>query len=170
MADSLAKQAIAVQQQARAASATGKGPTISPGGPARPELACEPMTQPALDQMIEIAAKQSLVDATLVREVARQESSFYPCAVSPKGATGLMQLMPDTQAKLNVANPTDPQESLLAGAKLLKELLLRYNGNLTRALSAYNAGTGSADRFPGIPPIAETQQYVRSILDRLRMR
>ena len=79
-----------------------------------------------------------------------------------------MQLMPETQARLDMTNPEDPQESLLAGARLLKELLLRYRGNLPRALSAYNAGPAVVDPVPGVPRIPETQEYVRRILYRLK--
>jgi len=96
--------------------------------------------------MIDTVAREQSVDASLVREVARQESGFRPCAVSPKGAQGLMQLMPATQAQLEVRDPFNPQESLSAGAKLLKQLLDRYHGDLALALSAYNSGISRVDR------------------------
>jgi soluble lytic murein transglycosylase-like protein len=117
--------------------------------------------------MIDVAARRESVDPTLVREVARQESGFRPCAVSPKGAEGLMQLMPATQVQLQVQNPFSAQESLEAGSKLLKQLLDRYHGDLPQALSAYNAGPGPVDRAGDVPPIPETQNYVSSILNRL---
>jgi soluble lytic murein transglycosylase-like protein len=118
--------------------------------------------------MIDSAAHTVNVDSMLVREVARQESGFHPCAVSPKGAEGLMQLMPATQISLEVRNPFDAQESLTAGAKLLKQLLDRYNGDLSMALSAYNAGPTRVDQAAGIPEITETQDYVSNILSRLQ--
>jgi soluble lytic murein transglycosylase-like protein len=117
--------------------------------------------------MIELAAEAHEVPPEIVREVARQESAFQPCAVSSKGAEGLMQLMPATQASLGVEDPFDPEASLMAGAKLLRELLSRYNGSIPLALSAYNAGPKRVDQADGIPPIAETRNYVAQILSRL---
>jgi len=128
---------------------------------------CDRVEGPELGRMIELAAAANQVPSAVVREVARQESAFRPCAVSAKGAEGLMQLMPATQAALGVEDPFDPAESLMAGAQLLKELLARYNGSLPLALSAYNAGPKRVDRAAGIPPIAETRDYVARILSRL---
>jgi soluble lytic murein transglycosylase-like protein len=130
-------------------------------------LPCAGIEAPELGRMIELAAVANQVSPDLVREVARQESAFRPCAVSPKGAEGLMQLMPATQASLGVEDPFDPEESLMAGARLLRELLSRYNGSLPLALSAYNAGPKRVDRANGIPPIAETRNYVAQILSRI---
>ena len=124
------------------------------------------MPQPELTRMIGETSRKVGIDGGLVREVARQESGFRPCAVSPKGAAGLMQLMPVTQAQFAVENPFDAQQSLEAGSKLLKQLLDRYHGNLTLALSAYNAGAGCVDRSGGVPDIQETKNYVLSILSR----
>jgi soluble lytic murein transglycosylase-like protein len=129
--------------------------------------ACEPVAQPELSKMIDSVAREHSVDAALVREVARQESGFRPCAVSPKGAEGLMQLMPSTQAQLDVHDPFNPQESLSAGARLLKQLLDRYHGDLALALSAYNAGMTRVDRTFSVPEIPETKDYVADILGRL---
>lgn len=123
-----------------------------------------------LEEMIGEAAKEHHIDPALVREVARQESSFYPCAVSPKGAVGLMQLMPQTQTELAVRDPLNPRENLGAGAKLLQQLVERYHGDLRRVLSAYNAGVARVDHSLSIPPpISETQQYVTDILGRLML-
>ena len=129
--------------------------------------ACAAIEAPELGRMIELAAAANQVPSEVVREVARQESAFQPCAVSKKGAEGLMQLMPATQESLGVENPFDPQESLMAGARLLRELISRYNGSLPLALSAYNAGPKKVDRADGIPAIAETRAYVAQILSRL---
>lgn len=94
----------------------------------------------------------------------RQESGFNPCAVSSKGALGLMQLMPATAHYLGVRNPFDPKQNLESGARYLSELLQRYGGDVKRALSAYNAGPSVADKYQSVPPIPETQNYVESIL------
>ena len=141
-------------------------PVIAPLGPPRPP-ACPPMDGTELNRMIEGPAAAGQVEPEIVREVARQESAFRPCAVSAKGAEGLMQLMPATQAMLGVGNPYDPEESLWAGAKLLKTLLTRYDGNVALALSAYNAGPARVDAADGVPSITETQNYVSTIMGRL---
>src|SRR5579871_5771447 len=170
MAASLEKQRVSVQRQTKAAAATVAGTQVRwrvTDAAARPEPACDPVAQPELDKMVDEAAHDQQVEPALVREVARQESSFYPCAVSPKGAAGLMQLMPETQAQFQVQDPMDPRESLNAGAKLLKQLIDRYHGDLTLALSAYNAGASKVDQSLSIPSITETKQYVADILGRL---
>jgi soluble lytic murein transglycosylase-like protein len=114
--------------------------------------------------MIERAAGREGLSPGLLSAVIRKESAGYPCAVSNKGAMGLMQLMPGTAAGLGVADPLDPGQNLDAGARFLSGLLSRYQGNLSLALAAYNAGPGAVDRNGGIPPYAETRNYVRDIL------
>ena len=136
-------------------------------GPTARATACDPIPQPQLAQMIDQAARNNQVEPSLVREVARQESAFRPCAVSPKGAEGLMQLMPATQATLHVTDPFDPHQNLEAGSRLLKELLERYHGDIALALSAYNAGPRRVEEAGGIPKILETTTYVQDILTRL---
>src|SRR5271157_3500730 len=106
--------------------------------------------------------------AGLLEAVARQESALYPCAVSRAGALGLMQLMPATATEFGVANPLDPWQSLQGGGEFLKQLLDRYGGDLTLALGAYNAGPSRVDLYGGVPPIPETQNYVGSVLTRMR--
>lgn len=128
---------------------------------------CEAVSQPELTRMIDDIAPRQNVDPALVREVARQESGFHPCAVSPKGAAGLMQLMPATQLQFQVKNPFSPKESLEAGSKLLKDLLDRYHGDLSLALGAYNAGVQTVDKAGAVPEIPETKNYVLGILNRL---
>jgi soluble lytic murein transglycosylase-like protein len=106
--------------------------------------------------------------AGLLEAVARQESALYPCAVSRAGALGLMQLMPATANELGVANPLDPWQSLQGGGQFLKQLLDRYGGDLSLALGAYNAGPSRVDLYGGVPPIPETQNYVGSVLTKMR--
>ena len=173
MAVSIEKQRVSVEQQIKSIKSP-VAPVLPPSFnapaftvPAPVAYACEPVAQLELSKMIDNVAREHSVDASLVREVARQESGFRPCAVSPKGAEGLMQLMPATQAQLQVRDPFNPQESLSAGAKLLKQLLERYQGNLALALSAYNAGMTRVDQTFSVPEIPETKNYVSDILGRL---
>ena len=164
MAASLSKQRASVRMQVVSAAATG----YSPNPLLIPEMAaCEPVSQPELSRMIDDIAPRQNISAALVREVVRQESGFYPCAVSPKGAAGLMQLMPATQVQFQVKNPFSPKESLEAGSKLLRDLLDRYHGDLSLALSAYNAGAQRVDKTGTVPEIPETKNYVLGILNRL---
>ena len=173
MAASIDKQRASVEQQIKFIKSPV--PPAMPAAFAEPSFAvpppvayaCEPMAQPELSKMIDSVAREHSVDPALVREVARQESGFRPCAVSPKGAQGLMQLMPSTQAQFEVRDPFNPQESLSAGAKLLKQLLDRYHGDLALALSAYNAGMTRVDQTFSVPEIPETKGYVTNILGRL---
>jgi soluble lytic murein transglycosylase-like protein len=168
MAASIEKQRASIEQQIKSIKSP-VAPSVSSSYAVPPPVAyaCEPVAQPELTKMIDSASSEHSVDPALVREVARQESGFRPCVVSSKGAEGLMQLMPATQAQLEVRNPFDPQESLSAGAKLLKQLLDRYHGDLSLALSAYNAGMTRVDRTFSVPEIPETKDYVANILGRL---
>lgn len=119
---------------------------------------------PGLDPLIdEIAAAHGL-PAAMLRALVRQESGGNPRAVSPKGAQGLTQLMPGTAKQLGVLNPFDPRENLMGGARYLKQQLDAFGGNWEHALAAYNAGPGAVQKHRGIPPYAETQNYVRSIM------
>jgi soluble lytic murein transglycosylase-like protein len=170
MQSSLAQQRRSIETQVRAA---GAAPGISykevswTPSPTTAAPECPPLSQPELKLMIEEASASNGVSPELVREVARQESGFKPCAVSFRGAEGIMQLMPATQSQFAVANPFDVKENMDAGTKLLKQLLDRYGGDLTKALSAYNAGAGRVDKSGDVPDIPETKNYVLSILEKL---
>ncbi len=108
------------------------------------------------------------LDPDLVLAVASVESGFRPEAVSPKGALGLMQLMPKTAEALGVENALDPVQNLDGGARYLGQLLTLYGGDLTRALAAYNAGEGAVHRHGGVPPYRETRAYVKKVIERYR--
>jgi soluble lytic murein transglycosylase-like protein len=112
------------------------------------------------------AAHRHGLDPALVSAVVAVESGFEPQAVSPKGAQGLMQLMPRTAREMGVADPFDPAANLDGGSRYLSSLVARYDGDLTRALAAYNAGMGAVARHGGVPPYAETRRYVRKVLGR----
>jgi soluble lytic murein transglycosylase-like protein len=164
------RAAIALQRQAAAKQAefAAKYRWSAPLTTTSVELAeppsCLPLADAVLNPLLESAAARQGVELKVLRAVARQESGFRPCAVSPKGAKGLMQLMPATAAQLSVRDPFNPEESVQAGARYLKELLGKYNGDLKLALAAYNAGPGAVTEAGGIPDIAETKNYVQSIL------
>jgi len=114
------------------------------------------------------AARRHGLDPELVMAVVSVESGFRPQAVSPKGAQGLMQLMPKTASSLGVADVFDPAQNLDGGTRHLGQLLTLYGGDLARALAAYNAGEGAVHRHGGVPPYRETRAYVKKVLERYR--
>jgi len=114
--------------------------------------------------MIRDAALRSGLPPKFVESVALVESGFRPDAVSPKGALGVMQLMPGT-AKLLGVDPHDSAQNIDAGTRLLRELLLKYDGDVVKALAAYNAGEGAVDKYQGMPPYNETRRYVKKVID-----
>ena len=117
---------------------------------------------------IAASAQTHGVAPELVASVIAVESNFNPSAISLKSARGLMQLMPETAARFGVTNVFDPQQNIDAGTRYLKELLQRYNGDLTLTLAAYNAGPDRVEQFRAVPPYRETRDYVRRVTQRFR--
>src|SRR6266513_1003242 len=138
--------------------------TQSPVVPPTP--AAKLATPPKVDvhQAVAEASDRYRLDPDLLDSVIRAESGFNPHAVSPKGAQGLMQLMPGTASKLGVPNAFDPEANVDGGTRYLRELLERYNFDLIKALAAYNAGPHRVERFGGVPPYYETRAYVARIV------
>jgi soluble lytic murein transglycosylase-like protein len=120
----------------------------------------------AFDAQINAAAAGNGIDPALLKGLVSQESGFNPNARSGAGALGLTQLMPGTAASLGVTNPLDPAQSLQGGAKYLREQLDRFGGDEQLALAAYNAGPGAVQKYGGVPPYAETQNYVNSVMSK----
>ncbi len=174
MAESLAKQRVAAMQQV--ASVMGKAPTPAASFFTVPWVEtpvpfsvppCDPMPTAELDKLVLENSQEQGVKPELIRGVIAQESGARPCAVSWKGAQGLMQLMPATSEQFGVKDPFDPHQNVEAGTKLLKQLLTKYNNDVSLALAAYNAGEGRVDKDGGVPQIAETQNYVTDIQSKL---
>jgi soluble lytic murein transglycosylase-like protein len=123
-----------------------------------------PALGPTLDAAVDAASNHNNIDKDLILSVIRAESGFNPNAISPKGAQGLMQLMPLTAAQLGVQNPLDPTTNVEGGARYLSQLLARYNYNLALALAAYNAGPERVEQYRGVPPYRETRVYVSRVI------
>ncbi len=179
MEASLARQAEAVTAMRISIAKQRAAITLAPSGMPEPGASsdtfftlpwpalggnCDPLPEEQLQPLLQQAALKEGLEAGLLRAVAEQESGFRVCAVSPKGAMGLMQLMPATAQELGVTDPFDPQENLFSGAHFLKQLLTRFGGNAALALGAYNAGAGRVEEAGGVPEIPETTRYVQQIL------
>jgi soluble lytic murein transglycosylase-like protein len=182
MAASLEKQRASVMKQVSAVTGKPSAPAASfftvPWIDTLPPIAmqvaapvsvppCDPLPGDQLDKLIDESSKQEGVKSDLIRAVIGQESGGRPCAVSSKGAQGLMQLMPATAAQFGVIDPFNPKQNVDAGAKLLKQLLAKYSGDISLALSAYNAGSDRVDKDGGVPAIPETVSYVTDIMAKL---
>lgn len=141
---------------------------VMPGASMMPPAATPPTgtsASPAqFDDFIKEASEKWNVDPSLVRAVIQQESAFNPNATSSCGAQGLMQLMPETARSLGVNNAYDARENILGGTRYLRGLLDRFKGDTRLALAAYNAGAGNVQKYGGVPPFAETQNYVAKIM------
>jgi soluble lytic murein transglycosylase-like protein len=134
-------------------------------GPEAAKAAAPPETTD-VKQLLSEAAKRYGLPAKFLHSIAKAESNYRPDAVSPKGALGVMQLMPDTARLLN-ADPKDPEQNVDAGARYLYDLLMKYRDDpyqVRKAIAAYNAGPGAVDRYNGMPPYPETLRYVEKVL------
>lgn len=129
-----------------------------------------PRTHRAHARLVQRLAPRFDVDARLALAIVRAESNFNPGARSPRNAMGLMQLIPDTAERFGVRDAFDPEQNVRGGLAYLKWLIARYDGDIARVAGAYNAGEGAVDRFGGVPPYAETEEYVRRILAFYRAR
>jgi Transglycosylase SLT domain len=131
--------------------------------PAR-SVKLQPLKPQELNEVIHSISDQNQLDPDFVSSVIHAESGFNQHAVSPKGAQGLMQLMPGTASKLGVSNAFDPRANVEGGTRYLSELLQRYNFDVIKALAAYNAGPGRVQQYGGVPPYYETRTYVARIV------
>ena len=164
--DALQKQQDALNKQMATSTIDDPNfivPMLKPPDP----VDCPALAPSEVDPLINDAAQRESLEPKLIRAVMRQESGFKPCALSYKGAQGLMQLMPQTAWELHVADPWDPKQNIDGGAALLKRLMDKYKGDLKLTLAAYNAGTEMVDAAGGIPDPKETQDYVASIMSAL---
>jgi soluble lytic murein transglycosylase-like protein len=179
--NALARQNASVQRQLGKARQQGgffvsswfseapSGPQFSADPSAAPANAedCDPVDATVAEAYIRESAQREGISSDLVREVVRKESGFNPCVVSPKGAIGMMQLMPDTAASLGVDDPFNPRQNIDGGVRMLKRLLDKYKGRPDLALAAYNAGEGAVDANQSVPNYEETQEYVSTIMKRV---
>lgn len=184
MEESLAKQRESIARQMAAiraqigASATEQQPADSfftvpwvfPATVFSTIAQCNPLAPGQIGPLVAEVSRRENLPPELLRAVIEKESGYRPCAVSRKGAQGLMQLMPETAALLGVDDVFDPRQNVQAGARFLKQLLRRYEGNVPLALAAYNAGPGRVEAAGGVPFIRETREYVKAILGSLRPR
>jgi soluble lytic murein transglycosylase-like protein len=175
MEEAAAKQRASVQKQAGAPKAGGfftvgwSSPDPTPPPPSAASADCPTIAEKEVEPLIAAAAKAQQLQPELIRAIIREESGSHPCAVSARGAMGLMQLMPATVEQFQTADPFDPAQNINTGARYLKQLMDRYKGDLKLSLAAYNAGPGRVDGNPPAPPdFPETIDYVSRIMDSLK--
>jgi soluble lytic murein transglycosylase-like protein len=157
MTELAASEVASIQQEEYTPTALGTAETVVPAPTSAP---------PAAKDLYADAAKKHGLPVGLIRSLVKAESNFKSDAVSPKGAIGLMQLMPGTARALG-ADPTVPDQNVDAGTRYLRDLLIKYQASddqVARAIAAYNAGPGAVDKYKGVPPYPETQNYVRRVL------
>jgi soluble lytic murein transglycosylase-like protein len=168
MQEAVEKQRASVRRQAPGSASsfftTGWVLATLPEAAAPADAPCEPVSADDLRKLIVDAAAKEGVNPLLLRAMISRESAGRACAVSVKGAQGLMQLMPATASDLGVRDPFDATENVFGGARYLRQMLDRYKGDLRLALAAYNAGPQRVDEAGGVPSIPETQAYVAAIL------
>jgi soluble lytic murein transglycosylase-like protein len=152
---------------ATVATVAGAGPRTTPSQPAASSNsdAVSAVDRTRIEKMVREVAGRYHVDPALIRAVIETESNWDPEAVSSKGALGLMQLVPTTAQQMGVDDALDPKQNIDGGVRYLRMLLERYNGDLDKALAAYNAGPGAVDRAGGIPRYRETRAYVQKVTD-----
>ena len=165
-----AKQREAARAQAGVSGKTDSFFTVPfdapPTLPSNPN--CAPADRKKVDDLLAKAAQRESLSRDVLNAVVETESGFDSCAISDKGAQGLMQLMPEVQKEFGVDDPFDAEKNIAAGASLLKRLLAEHKGDLKLALAAYNAGSARVAEAKGVPPIAETRDYVEKILNKVQ--
>lgn len=127
------------------------------------ESRAEPGSPARFQTLIESIAAEYGLEASLIHSIIRTESNYDPYAVSPKGAVGLMQLMPDTAERYGVKNLFDPRQNIIGGVKYLKELMRLYDRKIDYVLAAYNAGHNAVKKYGGIPPFPETRRFIQKV-------
>jgi soluble lytic murein transglycosylase-like protein len=157
---------MSATQPATAASGTSTDFAAALSQAAAPQSSGSSSTAASYATAIDAAANRNGIDPLLLQSLIQQESGFDPNATSAAGAEGLTQLMPSTAAGLGVTNPYDPTQSIEGGAKYLADQLRTFDGNVSEALAAYNAGPGAVEQAGGVPAYPETQAYVQQVLSR----
>jgi len=133
--------------------------------PPEPVPAASAATTATIPELVDLAGDKHKVDPDFILSVIRAESAFQLRAVSPKGAQGLMQLMPETAQRLGVPDAFEPEANIDAGTRYLRELLIQYHGDAAKALAAYNAGPNRVSQYHGVPPYRETRAYIRRVIN-----